>query len=117
MALKKQELSQLNFNTGKLLNLLEKQRIKAPFGRVTADTIMLSHQGIYRGQDKNFVANLINEQESNINGETEGEKLGVFEEELKTREQVDFEITRYFIIGLLIAVFLELLWIKFRGDL
>jgi hypothetical protein len=30
---------------------------------------------------------------------------------------VPFELTYHFIIGLLALVFLELLWIKFRGDL
>ena len=78
---------------------------------------MLSHQGIYRTDDKNFVANLLNEEESNINGEDTGEKLGLVEEEITAREMIPFELTRYFIIGLLLLVFLELLWIKFRGDL
>lgn len=117
MALKKQDMSELNFKTGKLLNLLEKQSIIAPFGKIEADTILLSHQGIYRGEERNFVANLASEDESNINGEDEGEKIGVVEEEITQREMIPFEITRYFIIGLLVLVFLELLWIKFRGDL
>jgi hypothetical protein len=117
MAIKKQDLSELNFNTGRLINLLEKQKITAPFGKVKADTIMLSHQGIYRTEDKNFVANLIDEDESNVNGEEFGKKVGVFDEEIKKREQVPFDLTRHFIIGLLVLVFLELLWIKFRGDL
>jgi len=117
MALKKQDLSELNFKTGKLINLLEKQKINAPFGKVNAETIMLSHQGIYRAEDKNFVANLVNEDESNINGEGAEEKKGIFDEELKTREQVPYELLRHFIIGLLVLVFIELLWIKFRGDL
>jgi hypothetical protein len=117
MAIRKQDLSELNFRTGKLINMLEKQKVVAPFGKVTAETIMLSHQGIYRAEEKNFVANLLNEDESNINGETAGEKIGVFEEEMKTREKIPFELIKYFIIGLLVAVFIELLWIKFRGDL
>ncbi|MBW2996726.1 BatA and WFA domain-containing protein [Candidatus Woesearchaeota archaeon] len=117
MALKRQDMSELNFKTGKLLNLLEKQKIIAPFGKVEADTILLSHQGIYRGEERNFVANLASEDESNVNGEEEGDKIGVFAEEMTQREMIPFEITRYFIIGLLAVVFLELLWIKFRGDL
>jgi len=117
MSIKKQDLSELNFKTGKLVNLLEKQKIEAPFGTVKADTILLSHQGIYRGEDKTFVANLVNEEESNVNGEGEGDKEGIVEEEITKREMVPFELTRYFIIGLIVLVFLELLWIKFRGDL
>ncbi len=116
MAVKKQDLSELNFRTGRLINLLEKQTIEAPFGKVKADTILLSHAGIYRGDEKNFVANLIDDEESDINGEELEEKIGVYEEST-SREQVKYELTRHFIIGLLIAVFLELLWIKFRGDL
>lgn len=117
MAIKKQDLSELNFKTGRLVNLLVKQKITAPFGKVNAETIMLSHQGIYRGEEKNFVANLINEQESDLNGEDPDKKLGVFEEGATKMEKVPFELTRQFLIGLLVLVFLELLWIKFRGDL
>lgn len=117
MSIKKQDLSELNFRTGRLINLLEKKRVEAPFGTVKAETIMLSHQGVYRTEDKNIAANLVHEQESNINGDEQGQKLGIVEEELTTREMVPFELTRYFIIGLIALVFLELLWIKFRGDL
>jgi hypothetical protein len=117
MAIKKQDLTELNFRTGKLINLLVKQKIATPFGKVEAETIFLSHQGIYMGEEKNFVANLANEEESNINGEELDKKLGILSDADKTRENVKFELTHYFIIGLLAAVFLELLWIKFRGDL
>ncbi len=117
MAIKKQDMSELNFKTGKLLNLLTNQKLVTPFGKIDAETILLTHQGIYRGEERNFVANLLNEDESNINGESLGEKLGVFEESIKSREKVPFELTYYFIIGLLTLVFLELIWIKFRGDL
>ncbi len=117
MAIKKQDLSELNFKTGKLINLLEKQIIVTPYGKVNAETIMLSHQGIYRGEERNFIANLANEEESDINDEDIGQKIGVFDEEIGQREDVKFELIRYFIIGLLLLVFLELLWIKFRGDL
>ncbi|MBW2972640.1 VWA domain-containing protein [Candidatus Woesearchaeota archaeon] len=116
MAIKKQDLSELNFRTGRLVNLLVKQKIKAPYGTVDAETIMLSHQGIYRGEEKNFVANLLNEDESDVNGEEFEKKIGVFEEEKKT-EMTPYDLTRHFIMGLLVLVFLELLWIKFRGDL
>ncbi|MFC1740989.1 BatA and WFA domain-containing protein [Nanoarchaeota archaeon] len=117
MAINKQDLSELNFRTGRLINLLEKQKIEAPFGKVKADTILLTHQGIYTTEEKKFVANLVNDKESNVNGEEMGDKLGVYDEAIKTREEVPFELTRYFIIGLILLVFLELLWIKFRGDL
>ncbi|HII72335.1 TPA: hypothetical protein HA265_06285, partial [Candidatus Woesearchaeota archaeon] len=117
LAVKKQDLSQLNFKTGKLINMLQEQKVVAPFGKVTAETILLSHQGIYRAEEKNFVANLANEWESNVNGDIEGEKIGVFEDDLKKRENIPFELTKYFVIGLLVLVFIELLWIKFRGDL
>ena len=89
----------------------------APFGKVKTDTIMLSHQGIYRGEDKNFVANLVSEEESDINGEGDAEKIGVIGEGMTIREMIPFELTRYFILWLIVLVFLELLWIKFRGDL
>jgi hypothetical protein len=117
VAIKKQDLSSLNFRTGKLLNLLKEQKVTAPFGKVTTDTLLLTRQGIYRTEELAFAANLLSEQESNVNGEEAGEKIGVFEDESKKLETVNFELTTYFIIGLLVLVFLELLWIKFRGDL
>jgi len=117
MAIKKQDLSELNFKTGKLVNLLTKQKIVTPYGNVIADTLMLNKQGIYRGEEKNFVADLLNEEESDLNGDSTSPRLGVFEASSKVDNNVPFELTKYFIIGLLVAVFLELLWIKFRGDL
>ena len=78
---------------------------------------MLNHQGIYQTDSRSFCADLLSEDESNVNGDLEGEKKGLFEIEGKGKEEVPFELTRYFIIGLIVLVFLELLWIKFRGDL
>ncbi|MBW2963886.1 BatA and WFA domain-containing protein [Candidatus Woesearchaeota archaeon] len=117
VAIKKQDMSSLNFKTGKLINLLQKTTVTAPYGKVTAETILLSHQGIYRTEDRNFVANLVDEDESDVNGEDIGKKQGIFDESMTAREKVPFDLTKYFIIGLLLAVFLELIWIKFRGDL
>ncbi|MFH1064353.1 MAG: BatA and WFA domain-containing protein [Candidatus Woesearchaeota archaeon] len=117
LAIKKQDLSELNYKTGRLVNLLEKTSIQAPFGKVEASTIILSDQGIYKTDKRNFVANLLNDDESNINGDNLGNKIGVFEEEARIRKDVPLDITNHFIIGLLSLIFLELLWIKFRGDL
>jgi len=117
VALKKQEVSELNFKTGKLLNLLAVQKIRTPSGTIESDTIILSKQGIYRTDEKNFVANLLNEEESDINGDTSEEKRGIFDEGSTKKEILPFDLTHYFVIGLLVLVFLELLWIKFRGDL
>jgi hypothetical protein len=116
MITQKQDLSEMNYKTGKLVNLLETQTIVTPFGKISADTLVLTKQGIYRGDTKTFAANLANPKESDVGGEN-GEKIGVFENTLKIEELVPFELLKYFIIGLLVLVFIELLWIKFRGDL
>jgi len=84
---------------------------------VDVDTILLTKQGIYRTETRNFVADLLNEEESNINGEELGKKIGIIDDGAKKSEKIPFDLTRHFIIGLLAAIFIELLWIKFRGDL
>lgn len=117
MFLKKQELSELNFRTGKRLALLDEQRIEAPKGIIRADTILLSHQGIYRTDEKNFVANLILDDESNINGDSLKENNKLLPGDLKNEEEVPLELAWYFMIALIVLIFIELLWVKFRGDL
>ncbi|NQU78598.1 BatA domain-containing protein [Candidatus Woesearchaeota archaeon] len=117
MAVKKQDISELNFKTGRLVHLLKEQKIQAPYGKINTDTILLSHQGIYRGEEKNFVANLLSEAESDINGRGMENKMGVYADGETQKDKVPFELTKYFIIGLMVLVFIELLWIKFRGDL
>jgi hypothetical protein len=116
LAVKKQDLSELNFRTGRLINLLKEEELATPFGRVKTETILLSHQGIYKGEEKSFVANLLNEEESNINDDNTLKKEGIFDDS-KSREKIPFEFTHYIIIALLVLIFVELLWIKFRGDL
>lgn len=117
MLTKKQDLSELNFKTGRLVNLLEEQTIKAPFGKIKADTIVLTKQGIYEGEEKIFAANLGNEEESDVNGDNAEEKIGVFDDALMVDDEFPLELAKYIIIALLLLVFLELIWIKFRGDL
>ncbi len=116
MALKKQDVSELNYKTGAVAHLLKRQTVVTPDGKVNEEKVILDHQGIYRSEERNFVANLLNERESAING-GEDEMKGVFDESLLTEEKTPFDLSRRFLIGLFVLVLLELLWIKFRGDI
>ena len=77
---------------------------------------MLDYQGIYRSDERNFVANLLDEKESMVN-QDDGDLEGIFETPEEHSKKSPFELGRYFLWGLLALVFLELLWIKLRGDL
>ena len=116
MALKKQEVSDLNYKTGQVAHLLERQSVNTPNGKVNEEKLILDYQGIYRSDERNFVANLLNERESNINGEKD-EMKGVFDTSIMTEKEAPLELARQFLIAVIVFVLLELLWIKFRGDI
>jgi len=116
MVLKKQDINLLNFKTDDITHLLSRQKVITPAGRVNDEKILLDYQGIYRSDERNFVANLLNEKESQVNGNDE-ELKGVFEDSFTKEKDVPYELSKYFLWGLLFFVFLELLWIKLRGDL
>ena len=116
-AIKKSDLNKLNYKTGKIVVLNGKQKVETPKGKLTDNSIFLDKAGLYVTDEKTFVANLLNEEESDINGKLEGKKKGVVGEVLKKIEKVKFDLTTYFLIALAMLVFIELLVLKFRGDL
>ena len=102
---KTEDLRDYNFPTGKLY--------ASPDGKKYMDKA-----GFYTVGNRKISASLLSEKESDISKDT---KL-VFEEEKKLAlkkgiEKKDVKFETYLIIGALVIVFLELLYIKWRGDL
>ncbi|MEA2036508.1 MAG: hypothetical protein U9O94_03305 [Nanoarchaeota archaeon] len=86
--------------------------------KVTTNKLLLDEAGIYEFNNKKIAVNLANELESDINRENvelrdEIKKFSA--QKVKDVDRFDLEVP--LIIAALVMLFLELLYIKVRGDL
>ncbi len=106
----------LNRRTGQVIQLPEGQQVQTPQGNEVQGAFLMDEQGIYNFQKRDIAANLINSKESDISGEfSETLTPDIQTEEVETEKPKP--LTNYFIIAGLIALILELLYTKFRGDM
>ena len=92
-------------------------KVTTPSDTIHASTLIFEEDGLYRLPDRTIAVNLLNEKESDINvDKTLGNDPGDFKltSVTETRE-LRFDLP--LIIGALVVLFLELLYIKTRGDL
>lgn len=112
--------SRINFKTGQILSFDETTKIQAPTKTVKENLLVMDEAGVYaieEGQtSKTLVANLLNERESDINGEFVVERELELEKE-RVSELAKLDLTNHFLIAIMLLIFLELLIIKFRGDI
>jgi len=85
-------------------------------GRITAKELSLDNAGLYTLKDRTIAINLIDEKESDINGKEITKNEQTEFETGKFKEKIPFELTDYFIIIGLIILFIELAYVKVRGD-
>ena len=92
------------------------QPVRTPAGETRRGTILLDKVGVYTIGEQQLVANLANQQESNINAPPpSGAGIErILTQEERTREQ---NITVYVLWALLALISLELIYLKYRGDL
>ncbi len=113
-----QDVRNLNFKTGDTMILDSLQRIETPTKVLKKSAIILEEVGVYKFEDGRIIAvNLVNERESDINANTTfGAKSTEFE--LKpVKEKRKFEFEMPFVLLALIILFIELLYVKFRGTI
>jgi hypothetical protein len=112
-------LKNLNQKTNNIVSLGEKQTIATPNGKITTDKLELEKTGLYNLKDRIIVANLLNEQESYINEIKVAESSSLTAKSSGNRfnQKVPFEITDYLLIAAIILLLLEIVYIKFRGDI
>lgn len=111
------DTSTLNLRTGTLISLSREQTIKLPDNsKIKTNVLRLEQAGPYVLEDRIIVANLISDKESDLKVEEEVLTLEKVESE-KSEEEVATELTKTVVWIAIIMLFLELLYIKFRGDL
>ena len=109
-------LANLNVRTGAVISLAKEEKIKTPSGTVTTQLLRAEHAGLYQFEDRTIAANLLSDLESNTNRPSAINMTedGNGKEEEK---QAPYDLATLALIVGLALVFLELLYIKFRGDL
>lgn len=113
----RQDIKALNFKTDQSLLLDEVVEIKTPSKTVKEGALQLEEAGIYKLPDRIIASNLLNEKESNINGNfSAGQKSIEYQlQPVKEKKKYSFEIPLLIIAAILLLF--EVVYIKLRGDL
>ncbi len=109
-------LAKLNVRTGSVIALPQPVTVVTPRGKEKASILSLDHAGLYRFPDRTVAANLLSDVESDVtktvNASRRGEDGGGAAEERAPKE-----LTRHFIVAALLLLLIEVLYVKYRGDL
>jgi len=113
-----ESIKNLNMKTGETLVLDTPQRITTPAGAALTNALVLDHIGIYKLADRQIAVNLLSEAESDINPKKNvGEKSGDEITLKPVTEERKFNIEIPLLIAGIAILFIELIYVKFRGDL
>jgi hypothetical protein len=116
------DVTEYNAKTGMLMKFAASIAVKTPGDKVTTDTLLFDEVGIYEVPGKSVAVNLFDERESNLESgglaamtsNVSGAKELVYTVET-VRKPKNLDI--YFIIGAMFLVFLELYYLRWRGEL
>ncbi len=111
-----EDINSVNFDTGDTLIIERPVKIETPKKILNQNNLILEDAGIYKLGTKVLAVNLLNELESDVNA-VAGAGAKSIEYELKpVKENRKFYFELVFLTASFILVFLELLYIKARGD-
>ncbi|MBI2136987.1 VWA domain-containing protein [Candidatus Woesearchaeota archaeon] len=110
-----ESLSSFNVKTGQI-SVVQKQNVGTPLGVLKADRVLFDKAGFYSYDGRSVAANLLSVQESSVSS-----GFRRFSEDVSSADvSVPFTETRHFDVLIavfaLLLVFVELLYVKFRGD-
>ncbi len=108
-------IKNINYKAGSYMSFSEQQTIQTPGGRITTDELALDNAGLYTLKDRTIAINLIDEKESDISYEAATSASGADGGE-RFKEKIAYELTDLFIIAALVLLYIELLYVKMRGD-
>ncbi|MBU1974814.1 MAG: VWA domain-containing protein [Nanoarchaeota archaeon] len=112
----KPELAKLNYRTGKIISLDKKQDVGTPHGSKTVSSLILENTGFYTLSDRKIASNMLSVTESDINSDSWTTEVA--QENIDRKPSPEpFDLSRYAIIAALLVIGIELLYLKFRGDL
>ncbi|MCX9087830.1 MAG: VWA domain-containing protein [Candidatus Methanoperedens sp.] len=116
------DVTEYNAKTGMLIKFPASVTVNTPADKVTTDTLLLDEVGIYDVPGKNVAVNLYDERESNL----VSSGLAAEESNVSTSQQVVYSpetirkqknLDIYFIMAAMFLVFLELYYLRWRGEL
>ncbi len=109
-------LATLNRRTGDLLVFPRRTTVRLPSG-ATQETALLSldHAGFYQLPDRIIAANLLSDREGALEPHNLTRRAG--NEAGETTDRVPYELTDTLLLAALTLLFLEVLYLKYRGDL
>jgi len=114
---KTEDIRDYNHKTGDTI-VIPEQRVRTPTSTIRTSKLTLNENGIYQLTNKHLAVNLLNEKESDISKTTnileQDKKEFQTETELKTKK---IDIDYYLIILAFLLIFIEIIYIKKRGDL
>ncbi len=112
-----EDIALLNARTGDSFILDEGEKVKTPDGEIISGVFIFDKIGVYSIGNRNIAANLISERESDVN--LKGiEKEHVREITIqKSTERIPKNIEVEILVLIVILLFLEMVYVKYRGDL
>jgi hypothetical protein len=108
-------LTNLNIRTGSILALPKESTVKSPTGTLIGTLIPLDAAGLYVLPDRTVAVNMLSDAESNLATNANASTSLVMSGDEQT-EMAPQELTHYALWIALIILFLEILYLKFRGD-
>lgn len=112
----KETRESLNFKVGDKLLFDSETKIKTPTKETKGTEVDFDEVGVYMIQNKKYALSLLNKIESQISFKEKELEFNKIDEE-KDDEKEKKHISEYFIEAFLVLLFLELFYVKFRGDL
>ncbi|PIN74441.1 hypothetical protein COV18_07355 [Candidatus Woesearchaeota archaeon CG10_big_fil_rev_8_21_14_0_10_37_12] len=111
------DVRSLNFETGETLLLEKEQLVKTPSKNIRRAALVLDEVGVYEFEDRVIAVNLVNELESNVNLEVQVGAAATEYELRPVKETRTFEWDVFLLAFALAFLFLEVILLKWRGDL
>lgn len=108
-------IENLNVHTGGILAFPVETHVKTPRGVVKGKLVPLNYVGVYTYRDRSVAVNLLSDEESSLTTSINLTRASTSEKGGET-EKAPKEITNFFLIAALILLFLEILYVKYRGD-
>lgn len=111
-----EDIKDYNFKAGDLVAIKE-QEVKTPTTNMLTSKLILDEHGVYEFDEKRVAVNLLNEDESDVAKESETLKEDTAFDSGREMKRKKIELEIYLIALVLILLFVEVIYIKQRGDL
>lgn len=111
-----EDIRDYNFRTGDIVTI-DEQAVTTPSGTITTSKLLLDEQGVYEYDGRAVAVNLLSEKESEISAGNHSTALSEREALLNSEERMhEFNLVYMLTLIGFILMFLELVYIKMRGD-